>query len=107
METTPGTRQDVVLVGYTLSDRFRRDLETMIDAKPRYLGIPELRRMPTRKVAGIRLRLEAKNLFLVFENDASEQLLAILSCFAALIPRTKIVVVHPNLRCESISRWPI
>jgi glycosyltransferase involved in cell wall biosynthesis len=105
METTPGTRQDVVLVGYTLSDRFRRDLETMIDAKPRYLGIPELRRMPIMKMVGKLLRLRAKNLFLVFENDASEQLLPILSCFAALIPRTKIAVVHPDLRCESISRW--
>jgi glycosyltransferase involved in cell wall biosynthesis len=77
----------------------------MIDAKPQYLGIPELRRMPTMKMVGKLLRLQAKNLFLVFETDASEQLLPILSCFAALIPRTNIVVVHPDLRCESISRW--
>jgi len=96
---------DYALIGYPLSDRFRDQFEKVTASSPRYLGLLELRRMPLAKLAKMLLGLKADRLFIALESQGSAALLPVFYGVASLMRARQIELVHPNLNCETISRW--
>jgi glycosyltransferase involved in cell wall biosynthesis len=96
---------DYALIGYPLSDQFRDQFEKVTASVPHYLGLPELRRMSLPRLIKTLAGLKADRLFIALESNSGATLLPVFYCFAALMRARQIQLVHPDLRCEAISRW--
>lgn len=96
---------DYALIGYPLSDRFRQQFEQSTASAPQYLGLPELRRMSPSKLLRTLSGLNANRLFIALESPSSHALLPVFYCFASLARARQIQLIHPDLRCENVSRW--
>src|SRR5262249_24556523 len=96
---------DVALTGTPLSNAFRSRFELASGSAPTYLFIAELRRLPLMKLLQRFLCLHATRLFIPLEDESSRTFIPLFYCLATFGRAREIVVVHPDLACERISRW--
>jgi glycosyltransferase involved in cell wall biosynthesis len=96
---------DVALIGTPLSNGFRHRFELVAGTAPTYLFIAELRRMPLMKLLQKFLGLHATRLFIPLEDQNSRTFMPLFYGLATFGSVRQIVVVHPDLVCETVPKW--
>lgn len=95
---------DYALIGYPLSDRYRDKLEATAGTAPKYLSLPELRRLSIPHLVKTLVGLNADRLFIAMESPGSRPLLPVFYCFAGLSRARSIQLVNPDLSMKAVSR---
>jgi len=93
------------LIGYPLSDDYRKQFEELIGGVPQYLSLQELRRMPIARALKTLISLKPERLFIAIEGQQAQALLPVFYCFAGVCRTRHIEVVGPDLSRKKISRW--
>ncbi|MCA9095486.1 MAG: glycosyltransferase [Planctomycetaceae bacterium] len=93
------------LIGYPLSDDYRKQFEELIGGVPQYLSLQELRRMPIARALKTLVSLKPDRLFIAIEGQQAQALLPVFYCFAGVCRTRHIEVVGPDLSRKKISRW--
>lgn len=96
---------EYAITSYPLSQEFRSRFEESVSARPRYLPLAELRRLPLSKLVRELRSLRGERLFVPLEDESSRVLLPVLHGIAALTRSKQIEVVFPDLSRVVLPRW--
>ena len=96
---------EYAITSYPLSQEFRSRFEESVSARPRYLPLAELRRLPLWKLVRELRSLRGERLFVPLEDESSRVLLPVLHGIAALTRSKQIEVVFPDLSRVVLPRW--
>ena len=96
---------EYAITSYPLSQGFRERFEERVGARPRYLPLAELRRLPLHELVRRLRSLGGERLFVPLEDESSRVLLPVLHGLAAVTGSKRIEVVFPDLSEMSLSRW--
>lgn len=92
------------LIGYPLSDDYRKQFEELIGGAPQYISLQELRRMPIGRALKTLVSLKPDRLYIAIEGQQAQALLPVFYCFAGVCRTKKIEVIGPDFSRKSISR---
>lgn len=94
----------IALSAYALSGGYRRALEAAVGETPTYLTLPELRRLPLRRIVAVLRAGRGDRALLAIEDASSYGVLPVLETLGAISGARSLDVVHPDLRLERVSR---
>lgn len=101
------TKKSLILTAYSLSALFEHALRDVIGQGAQTVTVAQLR---SQGITGLLRQLWSMRgdpIVLPIEEENSSALLPVLKLLAACTRSHSICVVHPDLRCEVVSRWQI